>query len=155
MSRVYVTVFLFIFLLIACGHKTALVSPQKVVPEKINDLRYTFDEKGITLQWSYPTKMENGDPLQTVESFEVYRAGIPAEEFCQGCPVQFEEPVEIGGERYGKSREVGTASYTDTSLKKGYRYLYKVRFRSGRSYLSGDSNIVSFVWTAAPEVPQN
>ncbi len=147
------TVFLLITLLAGCGHKTALVPPQKLVPEKINDLRYTLDEKGVTLQWSYPTKMENDDPLRSIESFEVYRAGIPEEEFCQGCPVQFEEPVEIDGEPLGDSGEGRTALYTDTQLKNGYRYVYKVRSRSGWLFSSQDSNIVSFVWTAAPAVP--
>ena len=70
------TVLLLIVLLPGCGRKTALVPPRKLVPVAISDLRYTLDEKGVTLKWSYPAKMENGDDLQTVESFEVLRAPI-------------------------------------------------------------------------------
>ncbi len=83
-----VTVIVLITLLSGCGRKTALVAPQKLVPVRINDLQYVLDENGVTLKWSYPTKMENGDELQAIESFEIYRGAIPEEEFCQGCPVQ-------------------------------------------------------------------
>lgn len=148
-------VFLLITMLAGCGHKTSLVPAQKLAPERINDLRYTLGESGVTLQWSYPTKKENGEPLQVVKSFEVYRSGIPAEEYCQGCPVRFEEPLEIDGGRLDKPGETRTALYTDTDMKKEYRYHYKVRSRSSRWYPSGDSNIVSFVWTGAPGAPDD
>lgn len=154
-SLATVTVFFLITMAAGCGHKTSLVPAQRLEPERINDLRYTLGETGVTLQWSYPVKMENGEPLQAVESFEVFRSGVPTEEFCQGCPLQFEEPVEIDGGRPYKPGEPRTALYTDTYMKNGYRYHYKVRSRASRWYPSGDSNIVSFVWTGAPEIPQN
>ena len=149
-----VTVFLLITLLFGCGRKTALVPPQKLVPVAINDLRYVLDENGVTLKWSYPAEMENGDELQAIESFEVQRAVIPVDEFCEGCPVQYEEPVEIDGGRLPASGDTRTAAYTEGYLQSGYRYLYKVRARAGWWYPSGDSNVVSFVWTVLPKIPQ-
>jgi hypothetical protein len=149
-----VSVILFITLLSGCGRKTALVPPQKLVPVSISDLHYTLDEYGVTLKWSYPTKMENGDVLQAIESFEIYRAVIPEEEYCQGCPVQFEEPVEIDGGRLPASGDGITAAYTEGHLQYGYRYLYKVRSRAGWRYPSGDSNIVSFARGIPPKAPQ-
>jgi fibronectin type 3 domain-containing protein len=149
-----VTALLFIALLPGCGRKTALVPPQKLVPVAISDLRYTLDETGMTLKWSYPTKMENGEELQVVKSFEVFRAVIPVAEFCEGCPVQYEESVEIDGERMPASGDTGIVAYKEAYLQSGYRYLYKVRSRSGRWHSSHDSNVVSFVWSVPPKAPQ-
>jgi hypothetical protein len=146
----------FITLLTGCGRKTALIPPQKLVPVKINDLGYVLDERGVTLKWSYPTKMENGDRLQTIDRFEIYRAGIPEEKYCPGCPVQYEEPVEIDGGRLPLAGDTRVAAYTDAReyLQSGYRYFYKVRSRAGGWYSSADSNVVSFVWTVPPRAPQ-
>jgi len=149
-----VTVIVLIMLLSGCGRKTALVAPQKLVPVRINDLQYVLDENGVTLKWSYPTKMENGDELQAIESFEIYRAALPEEEFCQGCPVQYEEPVEIDGGRLPAPGDARTAAYAEGYLQNGYRYFYKVSSRAGRWYPSADSNVVSFVWTVPPKAPQ-
>ncbi len=149
-----VTVLLLITLLSGCGRKTTLVPPQKLAPEKIVDLRYILDEKGVTLMWGYPAEMENGDRLQAIDSFEIYRAVIPEDEFCQGCPVHYEEPIEIAGGRLPASGNDRTASYIEGFLQRGYRYLYKVRSRTSWWYSSSDSNVVSFVWNVSPKVPQ-
>jgi hypothetical protein len=154
-SSTGVIVLILMILLVGCGKKTSLIPPQKLVPVRITDLRYSLDEKGVTLKWSYPEKMENGDTLQAIESFEVYRAGIPVEDFCQECPVQFDDPVEIDGGRLSGSGELKTAVYTDANLLKGYRYFYKIRSRAGWWYPSGDSNTVSFLWAVVPGMVQN
>ena len=149
-----VSFLLFIMLLSGCGRKTALVPPQKLVPVSVKDLRYVLDENGVTLKWSYPTKMENGDELQAIESFEIYRALIPAEDFCQECPVQYEDPVEIDGGRLPPSGVARSGIYADAYLQSGYRYFYKVRSRAGWWYPSADSNVVSFARTVPPKAPQ-
>jgi hypothetical protein len=153
-SYTAVAVLLLIVLLSGCGRKTPLVPPQKLVPVKINDLRFDLDESGVTLKWSYPTKMENGDKLQAIESFEIYRAVIPEEEFCQGCPVQYEDALVIDGGSLPASGETSTAVYREGYLQSGYRYLYKVRSRAGWWYPSADSNVVSFVRGVPPKAPQ-
>ena len=153
-SFTVVTVLLFIALLPGCGRKTALIPPQKLVPLAINDLRYFLDENGVTLKWSYPSAMENGDELQGIESFEVQRAVISEAEYCDGCPVQYEEPLEIEGGSLPESGETRTAVFTDAYPQNGKRYFYKVRSRAGWWYPSRDSNIVFFVWRQPPEIPQ-
>ena len=149
-----VTAFLLLMLLSGCGRKTALVPPQKLVPEKINDLRYVLDEYGVTLKWSYPAKMENGDELQAIESFEIYRAVIPEEEFCQGCPVQYEEALTIDGGGLPPTGETRTGVYTERDLQSGHRYFYKIRSRAGWWYPSADSNVISFFRGVPPKPPQ-
>ncbi len=136
--------------LAGCGRKTDLVLPQSLVPVTIKDLRYTLDENGVTLQWSYPRKMETGDELAEIDSFEVFRAAMPTGDYCEGCPVRFDEPIIIDGDVLPKSGRKKIASYAESSLQVGYRYIYKVRSRAQWWYPSRDSNPVSFVWLSPP-----
>ena len=141
-------------LLPGCGRKTALIPPQELVPVAINDLRYRLDENGATLVWTYPAQLRNGDELFFIENFEVLRAVIPEEQFCEGCPVPFEEPVEIAGGYLPASGSSRTAEYADEHLQNGYRYLFKVRSRAEGWYWSSDSNVISFTWKPPPKAPQ-
>jgi len=154
-SFTIVTVFLFMALLTGCGKKTSLIPPRELVPVRITDLQYRLDEKGVTLTWSYPDELKSGDALQSIESFTVYRSAVPENQYCQGCPVQFGEAVEVGGGLLPETEESRTASYRDRNLEEGNRYFYKVRSRAGWWFESDDSNIVSFVWGPAPRAPRN
>ena len=153
-SLTTITILLALILMPGCGRKTALIPPQKLVPVAISDLRYFLDESGVSLEWTYPAKMENGDELQAIESFEVLRAEIPEEEYCEGCPVRFEKQVLVDGGPLPATGESRTAAYKEADLQNGYRYLYKVRSRAGWWYPSSDSNIVLFTWRSPPKVPK-
>jgi hypothetical protein len=137
-----------------CGRKTALIPPQDLLPVAIGDLHYRLDENGVTLRWTYPSELKNGDDLFFIESFEVLRAEIPEEQFCEGCPVKFEEPVKIAGGYLPESGESRTADYTEGNLQYGYRYLYKVRSLAEGRYRGEDSNVISFTWRPPPKAPQ-
>ena len=150
-SLTAITILLVLALMPGCGRKTALIPPQKFVPVAISDLRYVLDESGVSLEWTYPEKMENGDELQAVESFEILRAEILKEDYCEGCPVQFNRQVSVDGGPLPETGESRTTAYKDTDLQDGYRYLYKVRSLAGRWYASGDSNIISFICEPSPK----
>jgi len=145
-SLTAITILLALTLMPGCGRKTALIAPQKLVPVAISDLRYFLDENGVSLEWTYPVKMENGDELRVIENFEVLRAAIPEEEYCEGCPVRFGKQVLVDGGPLPVKGESRTATYNEVDLRDGYRYLYKVRSRSAGLYSSGDSNLISFTW---------
>jgi hypothetical protein len=138
-----------------CGRKADLVPPQKLVPVAVGDLQYTLEDNRASLAWSYPADMENGEELQAVEVFELLRAGIPEEEYCEGCPVRFDKQVLLDGGPLPDAGGTGKALYEDSDLQPGYRYLYKVRSRAGWWYFSQDSNIVSFVWRVPPAAPED
>jgi fibronectin type 3 domain-containing protein len=142
---------LLVIAMVGCGRKTDLVLPQSLVPVAIKDLRYSLDEKGVTLQWSYPYKMETGDELTEIDSFEVFRAAMPDDDYCDGCPVRFDKPIIIDGDVLPDSGRKKTARYTEGNLQIGFRYIYKVRSRAKWWYPSRDSNRVSFIWMAVPQ----
>jgi hypothetical protein len=152
-SLTAIAIILALTLMPGCGRKTDLVPPQKLVPVAISDLSYSLDENGVTLKWTYPVKMENGDELLAIEGFEVLWAEIAEEEYCKGCPVQFARLDLVSGGNLPATGESRTATYQETDLRDGFRYLFKVRSQAGWWYPSSDSNIVSFSWGSSPNIP--
>lgn len=137
-----------------CGYKNPPVPPDTVVPVAVNDLRYSVDESGLTLNWSYPVKNVSGDDLTEIGSFELFRADVAVEDYCGTCPIPFGEPIEVdGGLTSDPEKGVRQASYKSALLRSGHKYFFKVRSRTSWWADSEDSNIVSFVWHVPAEAP--
>ncbi|MGW8161722.1 MAG: fibronectin type III domain-containing protein [Desulfobulbales bacterium] len=136
-----------------CGYKTMPIPPQEIVPKAITDLHYELDEKGVTLTWTYPSETVKGDTLSDIASFKLYRAVVPAEQYCDTCPIPFGEaiPVPGGAIAAGKPKK---AVYKTTLLRPGNLFFFKVRSITGWWAESEDSNIVSFMWNIPPVAPQ-
>lgn len=139
-------------LLGGCGYKTMPVPPQEIVPAAITDLQYELDEKGVTLGWTYPARTVRGDRLEELSDFQLYRAVVPAGDYCDTCPIPFGEPVQISGGTMA-AEAPKTMTYRATLLRPGHLYFFKVRSRAGWWAESEDSNIVSFMWNIPPGVP--
>jgi len=136
-----------------CGYKTLPVPPETIVPEAIEDLRYSVDEKGVTLSWSYPFKTIKGTDLTDIASFELYRAVVALDRYCATCPIPFGDPIVIpGGMTGGDGRRKGT--YESALLRSGEKYFFKVRSRTSWWAASADSNIVTFVWHVPAKAPE-
>ncbi len=136
-----------------CGYKNPPVPPESVVPKPISDLRYTVDSKGVELTWSYPVETIRGTTVKQVDSFELYRAVVPMEDYCGNCPIPFGEPFGLpGGESYEENRRKSV--YQESLLRSGHKYFYKVRSRTSWWASSGDSNIVSFIYHTPAKAPE-
>lgn len=146
-----------VFLIVSlngCGYKDNPLPPQQVVPRPIGDLRYQLTDKGVSLSWSYPTQTVTGDDISEISSFDIYRAVVPSEDYCEGCPIPFAAPVNIpGGSVPDEGRK--TATYDSTLLRPGNMYSFKVRSNAGWWAQSQDSNIVSFLWNIPAKAPEN
>jgi hypothetical protein len=143
---------IFLTALGGCGFKTLPVAPQAVVPVPITDLRYELSEKGVTLYWSYPIETITGQQIEELDSFILYRAVVPADSYCDTCPIPFGKPVVLpGGALPGEGRK--TATYEATLLRPGNLYFFKVRSKSGWLAESADSNLVTFIWQIPPKAP--
>ena len=138
-----------------CGYKSDPVPPESVVPRAIDDLRYTIDESGVRLTWSYPAKTIKGSDMVDVSSFDIYRAVIPLAEICTSCPIPFGEPIEIPGGMTSEEGRIRTAEYRTSLLRSGHKYFFKVRSRNSWWAASADSNIVSFLWHIPAAAPEN
>ena len=137
-----------------CGYKSDPVPPESVVPRAIDDLRYSIDESGVRLTWSYPVKTIKGSDIVDISSFDIYRAVVPLSDICKTCPIPFGEPIEIPGGITSEEGKRRTAEYRTSLLRSGHKYFFKVRSRTSWWADSLDSNIVSFLWhipAAAPD----
>jgi len=77
---------------------------------------------------------------------------MPADSFCDTCPVPFGNPVVLpGGALPGEGKK--TATYEATLLRPGNLYFFKVRSKNGWLAESADSNMVSFIWQIPPKAP--
>jgi hypothetical protein len=138
----------------SCGYKDHPVPPDTVVPKTIEDLRYETDEKGVSLIWSYPMETIRGNTIESLSSFELFRAEVPLSDYCATCPIPFGDPIEQPGgltTEDGKARKV---VFTMADLKPGYKYFFKVRSRTSWFAESADSNIVTFVWQVPAMAPE-
>jgi hypothetical protein len=146
---------LVVFGITGCGYKTMPVPPQEIVPKAIADLRYELNERGVFLNWTFPAETLKGEELTNITSFKLFRAVVPADKYCENCPIPFTEPIEVeGGAVAVGKQKVGT--YSTTLLRPGHLYFFKIRSKSGWWAESADSNIVSFMWdipAASPQTP--
>lgn len=136
-----------------CGYKTPPVPPATVVPEPIEDLRYTMQEDRVQLSWTYPQQTIKGTDLAEISVFRLYRAEIPLEEYCATCPVPFVEPIEVDGGVTVADGKRRVATYDYDLLRPGHKYFFKLQSQSGWWASSGDSNIVTFVWHVPAAAP--
>lgn len=143
-----------LFIAGGCGYKNAPVPPETVVPKAVDDLLYTTSGKGATLTWSFPVKTIGGSMIESVSAFDLYRAEIPIEEYCGGCPIPFGKPIELDGGSPLDGKQRRKATYEADNLQSGYKYFFKVQSRTSWLAASGDSNIISFVWTKPIAVVQ-
>ncbi|MCX5869068.1 MAG: hypothetical protein NTY00_00215 [Deltaproteobacteria bacterium] len=135
-----------------CGYKTLPVPPENIVPKAIEDLRYSVDEKGVVLTWSYPVETIKETDLTGIASFEVYRAVVSLDSYCATCPIPFGEPIVVPGGMISKDgRRKGT--YESALLRSGEKYFFKVRSRTSWWAASADSNIITFVWHMPAKAP--
>jgi len=136
-----------------CGFKDKPVPPTRLIPKPILDLGYQLDDKGATLQWSYPGQTVTGDQVAEISGFALYRYEVREEDYCKTCPLPFDAPLTLpGGMPSGEGTK--TASYQATALRPGNLYFFKVRSKIGWWIESQDSNIVSFLWHSPPKAPE-
>lgn len=139
--------------LTGCGFKTDPVPPGNVVPKPVDDLRYSLDETGVTLNWTYPDETVQGDDLSEISTFDVYRAVVPLNDLCDSCPIPFSEPTQIPGGETGESGKRKVGEYNTSLLRADHKYFFKIRARNSWWASSADSNIVSFIFQIPPSVP--
>jgi hypothetical protein len=128
-----------------CGYKTLPVAPSAMIPRPVTDLSYELTGNGAVLHWTFPDRTASGEKLTELDSFQLYRAEVPVEDYCETCPIPFAAPITVaGGSLPNKGSRQG--SYEDNPMQAGNRYLFKLRSRTGWLSESDDSNLISFVW---------
>ncbi len=142
-----------LILVTGCGRKAPPVPPGTLRPQAITDLRYKLQPEGIELIWSIPVRNRNGSPLAKIKGFRIYKAEVPVDKYCRGCPPHFGVPIEISFQaRPAKTRKM---IYEDRTVSEGMRYIYEVRTVKGLFNISDSSNRISIAWHSPPLPPRD
>ncbi|WP_417910769.1 hypothetical protein [Candidatus Electronema sp. PJ] len=131
--------------LTGCGYKTLPVAPSAMIPRPVTDLSYELTGNGAVLRWTFPDRTASGEKLTELDSFQLYRAEVPVEDYCETCPIPFAAPITVaGGSLPNKGSRQG--SWEDAPMQPGRKYFFKLRSRTGWLSESDDSNLITFVW---------
>lgn len=145
----FLSVLLFLVPLSGCGRKSQPIPLYSLTPAAIEDLSYSTSERGLILTWSSPDQTTSGEPLTTLEGFEILRAEVRGDA-CDGCPLPFETVAMIPAVPRSKANPSGITTFRQDFLQAGYRYYYKVRANNGGPASGRDSNTISFLWENPP-----
>lgn len=137
-----------------CGYKNLPVPPESVVPKAIEDLRYSVEDKGVQLTWTYPVETIQGDDIIALSTFDLYMAEVAVEDYCPTCPIPFGEPIEVPGGMTLVEGQRRTAEYNTAMLRSGHKYFFKVSARTNWWAAGADSNIITFVWHEPAAAPK-
>jgi len=143
----------FTFSIAGCGFKTLPIPPKDAIPNAIEDLSYQQQGSQLILSWTYPNRTTVGTRLQNIEAFQIYRAVIPEEDFCKGCPVQYSTITELATQDVIIDEKKRRAQYTESVLRPNHRYLYSVRTKAGWRLISDESNPISIAWSSPAGAP--
>lgn len=118
----------------ACGLKADPRPAAFVRPEPIVDLQGEITDKGIRLEWSRPDSTVDGQKMNDLGGFLVFRglSGSLAEEIAR-VPV-------VDRERFRREKKF---DYLDESAEKGKSYYYRIVAHTTDDYYSAPSNQVS------------
>lgn len=133
-----------------CGKKNLPIPPQAVIPEAISNLKCKLDERSANLSWSYPGRSIQGEPIENIRIFKIFKAEIAEKNYCPGCPIIYNFHFEVDASRFKPRKKI---HFSDDDLRIGYRYAYMVQSHSGWNIKSRDSNRVAFVWQSPLTAP--
>jgi predicted small lipoprotein YifL len=135
---------LLVAMLASCGRKTELLTPDSPRPEGVKDLSATVRDAVAFLSWSVPTKNVEGKDLPPggIVEFGVYRAEIDRERkrpyYKQVAVINLANPAPA------RVRD-GTVFWSDSGLKYGKTFAYRVRAYGTRGSVSTYSTEVRVV----------
>ena len=115
--------------------------PRELPPPAVGDLAMELSDDFLTLTWTVPRGKKR--VVSGYAGFWVYQSKqAVSEEACKGCPILFARiaDIPIGNEKPGD-----TMTFSET-LKKGFRYIYKVTLYTKAGLFSGNSNLVEFTY---------
>lgn len=137
---------LFVFASIAmtgCGKKGPPISPESVVPVRIDDLRISVIDGEPYLIWSKPLRNVDGSRLDDLAGFKILKRGRgekPGEMITQLIDIPLSSPP-------ASAKITEKIVYLrDQGLKEGWSYTYQVFSYNKEKYYGDGSNIAGITW---------
>jgi hypothetical protein len=129
--------------MLSCGKKGPPEPPSGLRPPRVRDLSYGITGNTIKLSWTVPEPDEKAQlPISGFLIFQFQQS--LAEKDCPNCPIIFTTigDVPVRGPGSGGSGRP-PLTFTQT-IKRGYKYVYKVNGYSEDDIRSQNSNFVEF-----------
>jgi len=130
----------------ACGKKGNPRAPELAIPEVIKDLKVKTGDRGIALTWSRPKKYVDGQSLDDLAGFVIFRKDLPKTSSCPDCPVPFRPRTTVNIEDHQKFIKKKKYRFVDEELSPQTVYRYRVFSRLMDGSLSRPSNEVEAAW---------
>ncbi len=145
----FIGIIIAFFFLTGCGRKSPPVPPGTLRPMPPSDLRFTITKDGVSLSWEIPVRNTDGSPIFGLKGFEILKASSSSSSSsshasCASCDAVFSAPIWVPFS--GHLTQGERMTYEDYTLKKGIRYIYKVRTVKGLFSKSIYSEPVEFIW---------
>jgi len=122
-------------LLAACGLKTDPRGPDQVRPKTITTLQAQLAADGVHLDWRRPATYMNGQRMDDLGGFLLFR-GVPGQEAAE----QIADVPVIDRERFRPEKKF---EYVDKGVTSGATYYYRVVTYTLDKYYSFPSNQVT------------
>ena len=130
-------------LCLECGKKAPPVAPRVTVPPAVNDLKAEVVGDEVRLIWSLPKK--GNEVFEGLEYFRLYKhSRHRSVEMCTGCPIPFEDYLEIKLRDPKPARVEGDHIVCHDKIEPDHGYAYKLVVYHESGGASKDSNIVRF-----------
>jgi hypothetical protein len=118
-----------------CGVKGNPVPSGVVLPPAVKDLRVHRAPEGAELAWTMPAAGTEASRAM------IYRSDLLiAEENCPGCPREYVLIAEPGSRDLIKEKGSKNAVYTDSRVREGVLYTYKIKLCDLSGYCGPESN---------------
>jgi hypothetical protein len=133
--------------LTGCGRMTAPVAPERLSPSAVQSLAAAVDSSAVVLQWSAPDSDQRGEPLRSIDAYEVLRkelepgallVDVSDDDFAPVGTVPDRylaalraEELRLKGEgiptrRARVSPDLRAYTFRDTSVEPGKDYVYRI-----------------------------
>ena len=127
-----------------CGKKGDPRAPELATPETIKDLRGKPDRGGIALTWTQPTRYVDGQALNDLAGFVIFRKELS--KTCPDCPVPYREQATVNVEDREKFMKKKQYGFVDKELKPQTSYRYRIFSKLMDDSLSNPSNEIEVAW---------
>lgn len=137
---------------VGCGKKAPPISPESIVPARIDDLHISVINGELYLIWSRPLRNVDGTRLEDLAGFKIIkrgRGGKPGEAITQLYDIPLSSPPQ------GAWITDKIIYFKDPKLNEGWSYSYQVFSYNRERYYGDGSNIASISWINPPPPPEN
>lgn len=139
-------VYLFPFLIAACGRYLPPLAPESMAPASVKNLEVSADLQNINFKWDASDRDQKGSELKTIEGYRIYRKDLVNKNDLINAEIQYQLIASVEDTHLAELKklkdealEAGTPrrrvkvddnlkhfTFSDNNLKAGQEYAYQI-----------------------------